>query len=159
MNGTGTVIRTDGGRAFLRITAGDGCGDCPAKSHCMSGDGMEREIAAVNDAGADIGDIVTFEAHQGTVILSAALVWIVPIIAMIVGYLVAERFAGGVWPIVAAFVFLAAAFGMLRLIDHAVAGGTAFYPRIVRVLPPEDADSSASCCPGTASPESDQEDR
>ena len=159
MNGTGTVVRTDGGRAVVRIAAGDECGSCPAKCHCMSGDGMEREIAAVNDAGAHIGDTVAFEAHQGTVILSAALVWIAPIIAMIVGYLVAERFASGVWPIAAALGFLAASFVLLRLIDHAVAGGTAFYPRIVRVLPPGDDDITASCCPGGVSPASDREDR
>jgi sigma-E factor negative regulatory protein RseC len=159
MNGSGTVVRINGGKAVVLITAGDGCGACPAKCHCMSGDGMEREIAAVNDASATVGDTVAFEANQGTVLLSAALVWIVPIIAMFVGYMVADRFAEGIWPILAALCFLAASFGLLRLIDHAVAGGTAFYPHIVQVLPTGGAGGTASCNTGTASPESDSADR
>jgi positive regulator of sigma E activity len=114
----------------------------------MGGDKRERHVIVVNGIGAVLNDLVSFDAPPGRVILSALMIWIFPIIAMIIGYFVAERFATGFVPILSSLVFLAASFGLIRLIDNAVAGGTSFYPSITKILPASDsALSVADCCP------------
>ncbi|HDY87821.1 MAG TPA: hypothetical protein ENH82_06845, partial [bacterium] len=70
----------------------------------------------------------------GRVIISAALIWIWPLIAMITGYIVGEIFAEGFWPIGVAFVFLVASFAFLSLLNKFISGGKKFYPRITKIV-------------------------
>ncbi len=149
MNGTGRIVRLlDDGKAVVKIAEDGGCADCPARCNCMMNETRECHVTAVNGIGAVQDDFIAFEAHSGRVVLSALMIWILPIIAMIVGYVVAARFATGFVPILSALVFLAASFGFLRLIDNVVAGGTSFYPRITRILPESDTTlSPAGNCP------------
>jgi sigma-E factor negative regulatory protein RseC len=134
MNGIGTITSISGNKARIKMETGSECSGCAAKGHCHSAGNEGRELSVINEIGAHTGDRVYFEAHSGKVLLSAALVWILPIVAMIIGYEAASRFAGGIVPILAAFAFLAGSFVVLRTIDNAIAGGTSFYPRISRVL-------------------------
>ena len=140
MTGKGVVLSLDGNRAKIRVTIDTECMECPSKSHCHGGGLREREIVVINDYGARVSDTVVFDADTGNMILSAALIWILPLISMIVGYIVADRFAEGAWPIIAAFAFLAASFLVLKLVDTAVTGGRAFYPRVSRVLGDSEAE-------------------
>jgi sigma-E factor negative regulatory protein RseC len=144
VNGKGIVTALRGDKALVRVTAdsGGGCASCAARSQCHSGGNSGgREITVLNDYGAEIADRVEFEADPGKVILSAALIWMLPILAMFIGYLAGTRLGGGFIPIAAALLFLAGSYLVLRLIDRAVSGGRAFYPRIVAVLD----DTSSSC--------------
>ena len=120
MKGQGTVLSVDGIKAKVRVTASSECIGCPSKSSCQPGSDRTREITAINDCGADVSDHVVFEADTGRVIISAALIWIMPLIAMIIGYIVGEIFAEGFWPIGVAFVFLVASFALLSLLDKSI---------------------------------------
>jgi positive regulator of sigma E activity len=111
MNGEGIVTALRGEKALVRVTTNSagGCASCAARSQCHSGgNGGGREITVLNDYGAEVADRVSFEADPGKVILSAALIWMLPIVAMFVGYLAGTRFGGGFVPIAAALLFLAA---------------------------------------------------
>lgn len=145
MEGTGIITSVRGARAKLRISTGAECAGCAAKSHCHGAEPRQREITVINTYGAQVGDHVVFEARPSRVALSALLVWILPILSMIVGYLIAERLAGGFIPILMAFVFLAVAFAVLKVIDNAVSGGTSFYPAVTGPAGPETM--AASDCP------------
>ena len=130
----GIVISVDGTKSKVRITTAPECTGCPSKSHCHTGDTSSREITVINEYGAGISDHVVFESDTGKVIFSAAMIWIVPLLSMFVGYFVGTRFAGGFLPIVTAFVFLILAFIFLKFLDNTLSGGRTFYPRITKIL-------------------------
>ncbi len=134
MKGQGIVLSLDGNKVKVSVTASSECMGCPSKSSCQPGSDKTREIIAINDCGAEISDHVVFEADTGRVIISAALIWIVPLIAMIIGYIVGEIFTEGFWPIGVAFVFLMASFAFLSLLDKSISGGKKFYPRITKIV-------------------------
>ena len=101
-------------------------------------EGQRDSLAA---AFARPGDAIVFEADSKRVVFSAILMWLMPILAMIVGYFAGELIGEGVVPIIAAFVFLGLSLFALKLIDTAVAGGSAFYPIITGVIDNQDAAS------------------
>lgn len=136
MKGIGTVTSVEGNKAKVKVTAAAECMECSAHCHSRPDGSNTREIVVSNDHGARVSDRVVFEAEPGKVVLSAVLVWIVPIVAMIVGYMAAQQFSSGFVPIAAAFIFLGCAFGVLKLIDSLVTGGRAFYPKIIRIIDP-----------------------
>ena len=130
----GTVISVNGAKAKIRLTTAPECVGCSSKSHCHSGTTGSRKITVINECGAGVPDHVIFEADTGKVIISAALIWILPLISMIIGYIVGERFAAGFWPIGTAFIFLVLAFTFLKFLDKAISGGKTFYPRITKII-------------------------
>ncbi len=138
MRGQGVVVSIGGNKASIQVSGAPECRGCPSQGHCHSGTTKPRTITVINDCGAKVHDCIVFDAEAHRVILSAFLLWIVPVLAMFVGYVVGQRFAGGLIPIATAFAFLALAFGVLKIINQTLAGGTAFYPRITRILPPHD---------------------
>ena len=134
MQGKGIVIAVFDNRARVRMDSSGECEGCGARGCCSSRGPENREITVTNGVGAQVSDIVRFEAEPAKVLFSALMIWILPLAAMIVGYVVTDRFAGGAWPILAAFIFLILAFTALKTIDRVVAGGTAFYPHISRIM-------------------------
>jgi len=136
MKGIGTVTSVDGNKARVQVTAAAECMECSVHCHSRPDGSSKREIVVSNDHGARVSDSVVFEAEPGKVVLSAVLVWIVPIVAMIVGYWAAQHYSSGFVPIAAAFIFLGCAFGILKLVDSLVTGGRAFYPKIIKIVDP-----------------------
>ena len=144
MKGSGIVVSLDGRKAKVKVTSGDVCQGCASSDHCIGEINREREIFVINEYGAHISDHVVFEADTHKVILSAALLWILPLLSMITGYLVTASFTAGFWPIFAAFLFLAGSFFLLKFIDTAVSGGKTFYPRITKIL--DDSETIQNSC-------------
>ncbi|MBT4483909.1 MAG: SoxR reducing system RseC family protein [Candidatus Latescibacteria bacterium] len=139
MKGKGVVVSLDGSRAKVKVTLDDECTGCLSKDHCHVSTISDREIVVINDYGAHVSDRVIFESDAGKVILSAVLIWILPLLSMFVGYVIASRFSSGFLPIGAALLFLAGSFLILKLIDNAVTGGKAFYPRISKIIDTQEA--------------------
>ena len=133
MKGKGVISSIDGNRAKVRVDAAAECGGCASQGHCGMGDKQEREIVVINDYGARVSDYIVFEADSGKVILSSLLIWVVPVLAMIVGYSVAQQFATGFIPIAASFLFLGLTFVVLKFVDTKISGGSTFYPRITGI--------------------------
>ncbi len=134
MKGTGVVVSLEGDKARVKVTSGDVCQGCAQREHCIGEKPHDSEIIVINDFGARISDYIIFEANTGKVILSAVLVWILPILFMIVGYIISASFFTGFWPIGVSFLFLAGSFLFLKLINTAVSGGKTFYPRVTKIL-------------------------
>ena len=138
MDGKGTVVSVKGNRACVRVSGEAVCEGCAGKTQCYSHRQKDREITVVNDYGAVVDDQVVFTSDAGKVVLSAVLIWVVPLLAMIIGYLAGERLGGGIIPIAAAFLFMGLTFVLLKFLDQAVSGGRSFYPRITSVIDPDD---------------------
>jgi len=138
MRGRGKVLSRAGTRAKIRVIVGEGCAGCASHGTCLSSGRTDREIVALNEYGASEGDMVVFESEPGKIVLASLLLWVMPVLAMIVGYLVGETLGGGAVSIVIAIAFLALAFAALALFDRIVSGGGMFHPRIIAVVGPDD---------------------
>jgi sigma-E factor negative regulatory protein RseC len=128
MRSRGIVVSIEGDKCRISVNAGAECMGCPSKNHCNMGEGKGKTVLAINKCGAEVSDHVIFESDPSKVLLSSFLIWILPIISMFIGYFIVNHFAQGIWPILASLAFLFSSFFVLKLIDKAVSGGTAFYP-------------------------------
>ena len=119
----------------------DACGDCGASGCCASlGGSTKMVIKAMNRAGAGIGDLVSITLKSGTVIQSAAIFYLIPLVGLIFGAAVGSTTNLGL-PIseTAAtifFCFAGLAFGFLltALLTRWLATKQAFTPVITRVI-------------------------
>ncbi len=139
MKRCGRVIALDGHLAKVSAESSSECRGCSAKSYCHGTEDRARTLTAVNRAGAQVGDMVAYDVDAGKVVLSAMLLWILPILALIAGYLVGDYFGGVLVSVLTAFGFMAISYLILKIIDRAAAGGTSFYPVITEILeqPPD----------------------
>jgi len=134
MNGTGRVVSVEKGKAQISMTASESCSGCSIQHQCHSASSNSRTVTTLNALGARPGDTVVFEVDSSRVVISAVLVWIMPLLLMIAGYLAAERFVGGILPIIAAFACFGVSFLIIKIIDRAVSGETSFYPVITSII-------------------------
>ena len=146
MNGTGIVTSLEGNKARVKVTSGEECMGCSLRRDCHGETTRNREIVVVNEFGAHVSDTVVFECDSGRIILSAMMIWIIPLLSMIFGYVVFTRFAGGFLPIGAAFLFLGCSFLILRIIDRKISGSKTFYPRVTKII--EDKRDVQAFCSG-----------
>ncbi len=131
---TGIITTVNGEKASVKVNPTAGCGSCAAKSHCTMESGGHRSVTVHNAIGASIGDRVEFTAKGGHVLMSAALVWLFPVFAMIAGYIIGEMTIGGGWSIACAFAFLLLAGIFLHLLDRILSRNSSFCPEITKIL-------------------------
>ncbi len=91
MTQIGTVIKTEGGVAIVRVARASACEGCHKKaegcSACSLLGGDKQHTARVgNPVGARPGDRVEIEASDGRVIAYAALVFLFPLALAVLGY-------------------------------------------------------------------------
>lgn len=81
------------GRAQIAVIRESACsGDC---HHCAGCGAVQQTVHAVaqNPIGAQCGEVVLIESAGGTVLLAAALIYLLPLGLFLGGYLTAMRFA------------------------------------------------------------------
>lgn len=119
----------------------DACGDCGASGCCaFLGGSSKMVIKAMNRAGAGIGDLVSITLKSGTVIQSAAIFYLIPLVGLIFGAALGSTSNLGL-PIsettaTILFCFAGLAFGFLitALLTRWLATKQAFTPVITRVI-------------------------
>lgn len=97
------------------------CGlNCKSCEGCPQKPADELLALAENPVGADVGDVVTVRPNTGGAVGAAALVWLLPCLSLVLGYLVAEWLGAsqGIG-IVSAFAGLAAGFLPAVLVNRA----------------------------------------
>jgi len=115
----GCVVSVNDEAAVVAMPLSKECEKCGS---CMiSGEGKEVLLVAHNSAGAGPGDTVEVEISAGRVIAAAFIVYMIPVILTIVGFLVGNAIAGGdensTLPIVLAVAFLVVSFLCVWLYD------------------------------------------
>lgn len=83
-------VLEDGSAEVLRVRESACSGDCHKCSGCGSSQ-QTMVIPAENPIGAKVGDWVVIEAKSGAVLKAAAMLYIVPLVLFIAGYLVGEH--------------------------------------------------------------------
>jgi len=137
----GCVVSVKDDAAVVAMPMSGACEKC---GMCMmSGDGREVMLLAKNDAGAGDGDTVEIEIAAGRVVASAFLIYMVPVIMTIIGFLVGNTFTGGAedspLPIVTAIVFLVVSFVAVGLYDLRLRKSERREATVLRVLSEADA--------------------
>ena len=82
-------ILEDGSAEVLRVRESACSGDCHKCSGCGSSQ-QTMMILAENPIGARVGDWVVIEAKSGAVLKAAVMLYIVPLVLFIAGYLFGE---------------------------------------------------------------------
>lgn len=79
----GVVESVYGDKAVVSLMRHSACGDCGACQ--MGAENMQRSVEALNPLGAKVGDKVTMEMADETVLQAAFIVYIIPLLILIVG--------------------------------------------------------------------------
>ncbi len=123
----GTVIRIEGRDIFVEM-AGGNCSSCEAKKICTGG---EKKIVQIeNKIGAKVGDKVTLEIPKRSFYLSLGLIFGMPIILVIGGFLVFNLLFSETISGLIGLSLLILWFLILAVLDKRIAGG---WPRVGRV--------------------------
>lgn len=100
MQETGLVTGIkENGFASVGVLRGEFCGSCPCQEACRAlGGKVERQIVAVNRAGAKLGDRVLVSIGYGSFLKISSLVYLLPILALVAGSYVGEKYSTQIWP-------------------------------------------------------------
>lgn len=92
MNKQGVVEKIDGNKVTIRITRDSSCGENCAM--CNACPGKNMSVTLNTDIPLSINDKVTMETNSKYVLLSAFMVYILPIILLIAGYAAFKLYIG-----------------------------------------------------------------
>ena len=139
----GTVVELKGkANAVVMCRKSSLCENCATNGSCMLGDdGHTRLIEVKNDLGAKVGDHVRIATTTRSFLQSSFLLYIVPLIALVIGALVGkalgEKFDLGLDPNLMSAIFgvffLIGSFVILRVGSSALSQET-YMPKIVAIL-------------------------
>ena len=122
--------------AEIEITRSSSCGESCAS--CGLCPGLTAKVSASNDIGASLGDTVVIDMADKKILGAAALVYIVPLAVLIIGYFVAYAFCQNeLISAGAGFALMALTFVLLILSDKRLK--RRYTPRITKIIPKEKA--------------------
>ena len=143
----GTVVELKGkSLAVVMCRKSSLCEHCATNGSCMLGDdGHTRLIEVKNDLGANVGDHVRIATTTRSFLQSSFLLYIVPLIALVIGALVGkavgEKLDLGLDPNLLSAVFgvffMTGSFVILRVGSSALSKEV-YMPRIVAILRDEE---------------------
>lgn len=106
MDKIGTVIKLENNNAIVQVMRASACGENCAM--CKGGCSQTKQtVSASNEMGALLGDKVKIELDDNKVLLAAFLVYILPLILLIIGYVI-KGWQGAVIGFVIPFIILKA---------------------------------------------------
>ncbi|NIO03347.1 MAG: hypothetical protein GTN74_01690 [Proteobacteria bacterium] len=133
----------ENGFASVRVTGGEGCESCGCRGACQAlGGGNERKLTAINRAGATVGDQVVIRIGSGSVLKASFIVYLVPILALLLGSFVGARYSSQIWAtgnpetvsVLTGLFCLGASFMAIRLYSNRLSQNQKYYPTIEKVI-------------------------
>ncbi|MBW6514362.1 MAG: SoxR reducing system RseC family protein [Candidatus Syntrophosphaera sp.] len=117
----GTVVEVKGNRVRVELVRGAGCKSCSLRGMCFG-----RNTPAVFDMETEldlsIGDKVQLEIAPGTRVLSAVLVFGLPLAFLFAAFMLARAWLSELASIGIAFAATAISFFIIRYIDRQIGG-------------------------------------
>jgi len=149
MEETGLVTELkENGFALVRTVRGELCESCKSKGACHAlGGSTERKVTVINRAGATVGDQVLISIGSGSFLKASFVVYLLPILALLVGSFIGERYSTQIWAagnpetvaIVTGLFCFGASFLIIRLFDSRLRQNQKYYPVIEKVIHPSDS--------------------
>ena len=121
------VVAAEGSLATVEVTRSSMCDGCEKSGGCgghcaitgIVGDARPMTAQAVNEIGAGIGDLVEVESDGGTVLVTAALVFLFPLAVCALFFFIGKRIFGGEGAgLAAGAVGFALSFVLVGLVDR-----------------------------------------
>ena len=122
IDAAGTITALDGAYAIVRMDEA-GCGRCHEEGGCGGNNlgkmlcASPRRFQVLNPGNSAVGDRVTIVVAEGAVRRSALLVYVLPLLALLVGALGGSALAGEIGAIVGAVGGLLGAWLILRYVQ------------------------------------------
>ena len=138
----GIVTHLEARTAWVKTQQSGACKGCSARGAChgLGGGSKEREVIAVNEAGAQVGDRILLSFESSSLLKVSFLLYMFPVLALLAGAIVGQQLAAVIGlndSLSSALVGFAAFFVAMRFIKakaNQLAQRNEYRPRIIRVL-------------------------
>lgn len=133
----GIVIKIEAETAWVKTVRRSACEGCGSKESCEGA--KTGEVAAINLAGAQLGDAVTVGFESGSLIKVAMLLYIFPVLCMIGGAVLGNHLAAEVGmdessaAALFAFGFFFISFLCIRLTGGRMSGNARYQAKVIRI--------------------------
>lgn len=115
MKSNGKVIGINGNKIKLKMFKESSCAHC---SGCGDANKMARELEVTYDGEIELGDIVTFELEDAKMLKIGFIVYVLPVIIMILGFVIFMKLGFSEnTSVFGAFAFLVLSFVGLHIYD------------------------------------------
>lgn len=150
----GRVVALDESGIWVETVQRSSCHSCAAKSGCgtgLLGDFWRRanqvRVAVSPRAliGIQLHDTVVIGIAENTLASSALIVYLLPLVALVLGALIGQSAGAEIWAILGALVGLALGALVIRLYSHLNRANPALAPRFLRL----ERETSCSAIPVT----------
>lgn len=140
MEEKGVITKVEEKYVRVKIERHSACSKCDRQ--CGLAVDSEKEETIVNikrqkgdDFSLQTGQQVVLEMEEKSLIFSALLIYIFPLLVMIAGYFLLERiYQREAWGIIGALIGLATGFGLVKLVDMKFKQTGQLEPRIKRII-------------------------
>jgi len=130
----GKIVNIDSNKVVVQMEAGSQCQQCGAKHACAGMGGLVRQIEIPANNNVKIGEQVTISYMSQSRVISAVLVFLLPVFFLIAGYsLGVYLFGTEVGAILTTFGGLIVGFILLGIMNKILAHNKHFLPTILKV--------------------------
>jgi sigma-E factor negative regulatory protein RseC len=126
----------DGRLVCVEIEAREACRHCSGRNVCSPfGDDKKMLMEAVNEIGAQPGDVVRIEMESSSTLGAAFLLYILPVLGLFLGYILGESLTGKeTYGIIVALLAVAVTFVILRVLNPLFSGSRRFKPVVSEII-------------------------
>lgn len=138
----GIVIQTFDNRAKVKTIRSSSCEGCASASFCHPEKGTEMIMEVVNNIHAKVGERVKIGIKPGVYLKASFLLYILPIIAMIIGAIIGKEIAvylsysksSDLFAIITGVILLIPTFIAMRLYNRKIEKDKSYQPVILEVM-------------------------
>ena len=135
MEEIGKITEVAGNMAKVEVVQKELCHKCPSESFCKLATGGSRTIEATNEIEAKAGQLVKIEISSGSILASAFIIYIFPIIALLVGGVLAQWISGSQnMAIIVGIIALTASFLFVHFIDKKIDRSKKLIPVVKEII-------------------------
>lgn len=140
----GKIAKVHDGLAMIRFKANEACEGCEACGH--GADDSEKELEAINNLGAEVGDTVEFDMEVPSLLSAAFIAYTIPMLVML-GTILISFFIfrsmgtvehGDLYSIAIGFVALFLTYMVIRKFDPKFKASKRYFAVITRIVIKED---------------------
>ena len=138
----GIVTKIYSSTAWVKCTKSAACESCSAKGFCdtVGGSDDDVEVEAINAVEAKVDDRVTISFETSSLLKVSFLVYMVPVLFLILGVVIGDKIAAilnydqSIFSMLTGFLFLFAAFFVVKTKGKDLSQKEAYQPKIIRIL-------------------------
>ena len=137
----GIVIKADNRAAWVKTVKTGDCAGCTARGACHSlGNSNEREVKAINEAGAKAGDRILLLFETSSLLKATFLLYVFPILLLIVGAVIGQAMAPRLdfnpsgLSALTGFSFFFAAVLIVKTRANKMARKNEYRPKVIKIL-------------------------